>query len=82
MSSEIDLAQIKRAAHNSVPLTFKTYTMPHETEIYLDKVLESFLAESGRTSSRSLSPIVFASLPSMQRRPTPNASTSWKRDWT
>ena len=48
MSSEIDLAQIKRAAHNSVPLTFKTYTMPHETEIYLDKILESFLLELGQ----------------------------------
>jgi putative nucleotidyltransferase with HDIG domain len=48
MSTEIDLAQIKRAAHNAVPLTFKTYTLPHETEIYLDKVLESFLAELGQ----------------------------------
>ncbi len=48
MSSEIDLAQVKRAAHNSVPLIFKTYTLPHETEIYLDKVLESFLTELGQ----------------------------------
>jgi putative nucleotidyltransferase with HDIG domain len=48
MSTEIDLAQVKRAAHNSVPLTFKTYTLPHETEIYLDKVLESFLSELGQ----------------------------------
>jgi putative nucleotidyltransferase with HDIG domain len=48
MSTEIDLGQIKRAAHNAVPLTFKTYTLPHETEIYLDKVLESFLGELGQ----------------------------------
>ena len=48
MSNEIDLAQIKRAAHNAVPLTFKTYTLPHETEIYLDRVLESFLSELGQ----------------------------------
>jgi putative nucleotidyltransferase with HDIG domain len=48
MSTEIDLAQVKRAAHNAVPLTFKTYTLPHETEIYLDKVLASFLAELGQ----------------------------------
>ena len=48
MSTEIDVTQIKRAAHNSVPLTFKTYTLPHETEIYLDKVLEGFLAELGQ----------------------------------
>jgi putative nucleotidyltransferase with HDIG domain len=48
MSTEIDLAQVKRAAHNAVPLTYKTYTLPHETEIYLDKVLEAFLAELGQ----------------------------------
>jgi putative nucleotidyltransferase with HDIG domain len=48
MSTEIDLTQIKRYAHNSIPLTFKTYTLPHETEIYLDKVLESFLTELGQ----------------------------------
>jgi putative nucleotidyltransferase with HDIG domain len=48
MSTEIDLAQVKRAAQNAVPLTFKTYTLPHETEIYLDKVLEAFLGELGQ----------------------------------
>jgi len=48
MSTEIDVEQIKRAAHDSVPLTFKTYTLPHETEIYLDKVLENFLGELGQ----------------------------------
>jgi putative nucleotidyltransferase with HDIG domain len=48
MSTEIDVTQIKRAAHNSIPLAFKTYTLPHETEIYLDKVLEGFLAELGQ----------------------------------
>ncbi len=48
MSTEIDLAQIKHHAHNAVPLTFKTYTLPHETEIYLDRVLEAFLGELGQ----------------------------------
>jgi putative nucleotidyltransferase with HDIG domain len=48
MSTEIDLAQIKRAAHNAVPLTIKTFTLPHETEIFLDKVLENFLIELGQ----------------------------------
>ena len=48
MSTEIDVDQIKRAAHDAIPLTFKTYTLPHETEIYLDKVLESFLLELGQ----------------------------------
>ena len=56
MSTEIDLAQIKRAAHNAVPLTFKTYTLPHETEIYLDSVLESFLgrARAGKAEGAAL----------------------------
>jgi putative nucleotidyltransferase with HDIG domain len=48
MSTEIDLAQIKRAAHNAIPLTIKTFTLPHETEIFLDKVLENFLLEFGQ----------------------------------
>ncbi|MCX7031026.1 MAG: hypothetical protein NTU62_13030, partial [Spirochaetes bacterium] len=48
MSTEIDLAQVKQAALNARPLTFKTYTLPHETEIYLDKVLEAFLSELGQ----------------------------------
>jgi len=48
MSTEIDVEQIKRAAHDAIPLTFKTYTLPHETEIYLDKVLENFLVELGQ----------------------------------
>ncbi len=48
MSTEIDVDQIKRAAHGAIPLTFKTYTLPHETEIYLDKVLEGFLLELGQ----------------------------------
>jgi putative nucleotidyltransferase with HDIG domain len=48
MSTEIDVEQIKRAAHDALPLTFKTYTLPHETEIYLDKVLENFLVELGQ----------------------------------
>ncbi|HET6487683.1 MAG TPA: HDOD domain-containing protein, partial [Spirochaetia bacterium] len=48
MSTEVDLAQIKRAAHNAIPLSFKTYTLPHETEVFLDKILESFLAELGQ----------------------------------
>jgi putative nucleotidyltransferase with HDIG domain len=48
MSTEIDVDQIKRAAHAAIPLTFKTYTLPHETEIYLDKVLENFLVELGQ----------------------------------
>ncbi|HUI71224.1 MAG TPA: HDOD domain-containing protein [Spirochaetia bacterium] len=52
MSTEIDVEQIRRAAHNAVPLVFKTYTLPHETEVYLDKVLQSFLEELGQEKLR------------------------------
>ena len=48
MAPQIDVEQIKRAAQNATPLTFKTYTLPHETEEYLDKVLIALLAELGK----------------------------------
>ena len=47
MPQQIDIEQIKRAAHNAIPLTFKTYTLPHETEEYLEEVLTAFLTELG-----------------------------------
>jgi putative nucleotidyltransferase with HDIG domain len=47
MPPEVDIAQIKKATHSSIPLTIKTYTMPHDTELYIEKVLESFLKEIG-----------------------------------
>jgi putative nucleotidyltransferase with HDIG domain len=50
MPPEVDITQIKKAAHNSIPLTIKTYTMPHNTEIYIEKVLQSFLSEIGHNN--------------------------------
>jgi len=47
MPPQVDVSQIKRAAHNNIPLTIKTYTMPHDTELYIEQVLESFLSEIG-----------------------------------
>ncbi len=47
VSTQIDRNQIKRAAHNSVPLSVKTYALPHETEVYLEEVLSAFLEELG-----------------------------------
>jgi putative nucleotidyltransferase with HDIG domain len=47
MPEQIDAEQIKRAVSNSLPLTFKTYTLPHETEEYLEEVLTAVLAELG-----------------------------------
>lgn len=47
MPPQVNVEQVKRAAHNSIPLTFKTFTLPHETEEYLDEVLNLFLSELG-----------------------------------
>ncbi len=47
MAQTIDIEQIKRAAHNSVPLSFKTFTLPHETEEYLQETLGILLSEVG-----------------------------------
>jgi putative nucleotidyltransferase with HDIG domain len=47
MPQQVDIEQVKRAARNATPLTFKTFTLPHETEEYLEEVLTSLLAELG-----------------------------------
>lgn len=39
--------KIKRSIHNSIPITFKSYTLPHETENLLEKILGVFLKELG-----------------------------------
>lgn len=41
--------KIIRSARSSVPVEIKTFTLPHETEIYLEEVLEIFLKELGRS---------------------------------
>ena len=48
MSPKIDTEQVKRAARNSIPLSIKTYTLPHETEEYLEQILSIFLEEFGQ----------------------------------
>lgn len=44
---KLDRAQIKRATNSSIPLTIKTYTLSHDTEVYLEEILEAFLTELG-----------------------------------
>lgn len=44
---KLDVAQIKRATNNSIPLTIKTYTLSHDTELYLEEILGAFLTELG-----------------------------------
>jgi putative nucleotidyltransferase with HDIG domain len=48
MSPKIDVEQVKRAARNSIPLSIKSYTLPHETEEYLEEILSIFLDEFGQ----------------------------------
>jgi putative nucleotidyltransferase with HDIG domain len=48
MSANIDVAQIQQAVRNNVPLSIKTYTLPRETEEYLEEVLGIFLKEFGQ----------------------------------
>jgi len=47
MPAHVDVEQVKRAASTSVPLSFKTFTLPHETEEYLEEVLTLFLEQLG-----------------------------------
>ncbi len=44
---KLDRAQIKRATNSSIPLTIKTYTLSHDTELYLEEILGAFLVELG-----------------------------------
>jgi putative nucleotidyltransferase with HDIG domain len=53
----IDRAQVKRAAQNSIPLSVKTFTLPHETEEYLAELLEVFLTELGHAEIKD--PLVY-----------------------
>lgn len=48
MSKAVEVEKIKRAARNSIPISIKTYTLPHETEEYMEKILEIFLSEFGQ----------------------------------
>lgn len=47
---EVDVKKIVQAARNSIPLKIKTYTLSHETELYLEEVLGIFLREMGQDS--------------------------------
>jgi len=50
MPQQVDVAKVKTAARNSTPLAIKTYSLPHETEVFLEEVLHVFLEEFGQAS--------------------------------
>lgn len=45
MAKEVEAERVIEAARSSVPLTVKTFTLPHDTEIYLEEILAVFLKE-------------------------------------
>lgn len=48
MTQTVDVEQIKKAVSSSVPIAIKTFTLPHETEVYMEEVLDIFLKELGQ----------------------------------
>jgi putative nucleotidyltransferase with HDIG domain len=44
----VDVAKIKKAAHNAIALNILTYTLPHDIEVYMEEVLDVFLSELGQ----------------------------------
>ena len=46
MPKEVETEKVIQAARSSIPLTVKTYTLPHDTEIYLEEILAVFLKET------------------------------------
>ncbi len=52
MTKQVDAAKVVQAARSSIPLTVKSYTLPHETEVYLEEILGVFLQEVGQERLR------------------------------
>ncbi len=48
MPKKVDESKIIKAARSGIPLTVKSYTLPHETEVYLEEILAVFLREMGQ----------------------------------
>ena len=48
MAKPVETEKVVQAARNSIPLTIKTFTLPHETEVYLEDILVVFLQELGQ----------------------------------
>jgi putative nucleotidyltransferase with HDIG domain len=48
MAKSVDANKVLQAARSAIPLTVKSYTLPHETEMYLEQILEIFLNEMGQ----------------------------------
>ena len=45
MAKQVETEKVLQAARSSIPLTVKTFTLPHETEGYLEDILAIYLKE-------------------------------------
>ncbi len=52
MAKQVDSKKVLQAARNGIPLTVKSYTLPHDTEVYLEEILGIFLKEMGQDKLR------------------------------
>ena len=48
--TQIQPEKVQQAVRSSIPLTIKSYKLPHETETQLEEILEVFLKEIGQDS--------------------------------
>ena len=48
MAKKVDAVQINKAIASSVPVTIKTFTLPHETENYIEEILGVYLNKFGQ----------------------------------
>ncbi|MDR0760670.1 MAG: HDOD domain-containing protein [Treponema sp.] len=48
----VDEAKIKKAVQSGIPLTITTFTLPHEVEVYIEKVLTLFLRQVNQENLR------------------------------
>ncbi len=48
MPKKVDESKVIQAARSGIPLTVKSYILPHETEVYLEDILAVFLREMGQ----------------------------------
>lgn len=48
MAKQVDVPKVVQAARSSIPLTVRSFTLPHETEVYLEEILGVFLKELGQ----------------------------------
>jgi putative nucleotidyltransferase with HDIG domain len=49
----VDEAKIKKAVQSGMPITITTYALPHEIELYIDRVITVFLKQVDRDNFRN-----------------------------